>query len=395
MPYLADNSYLAIKAETTAGVAVVPDIFVPLVSESIKTVVNQSVDQRIKGINWKGNDIVRGFRSHEGDIEVLGDADTLGHFLNMVFSKSSTTGNSTDGYTHTFVVGTPKTYTVEIKKGNYSVRYFGVRIDELKLEFEDGQLKLTASVKAMGCFQSANLGVTTSGAVTSVTLDDEYDINPTRGLVVGDKLDIDGVEVTLSSINSNGVSVGFTSTTVGKTAGARVMLKPLSATVPTVQEPLFLGNLLAGFGADESSATTNATQALSTPLYDLSVTLKNNLFSQNGSNRLDPVSISPTIGEAQIECKQLLESADQLNKWLMRTKQAITFLFNGKFIKNDFTTKELLTLKFHNVKSIEDNQPLNVGEFIMDELSYEALYDNVDGKAITCTLVNRTAGSSY
>lgn len=399
MQYLADNAYLAIKPEATAGVAVVPTVMVPLVSESIQTVVNHTPDQRMKGISWKSNDLLRGFRSHEGEVVVLGDPDTLGHFLNMVFSKSGTTGDATDGYTHTFIAPTPSalpdTYTIEIKKGDHAVRYFGVRIDELKLEFNDGQLQITASIKALGCFQSANLGVTTSGAVTSIVLDDEYDIAPNRGLAVGDIIDVDGVSVTLTSVNSNGIGLGFSSLTIGKSAGVKIYLKPLTVSFATLQDPFYFGNLIAGFGADESTATTNATQASSTPIYDLSITIKTNLFSQNGSNRIDPVLIAPRLPEAQIECKQLFADTTQLNKWLNRSKQAITFKFLGKYIKSDFTTQETFTLKFHNVKLLENGQPLNVGEFIMDEQTFEALYDNTDAKALTCTLLNRTAGTAY
>jgi hypothetical protein len=41
MNYLTDNSYLALKVETTPGVAVIPDTFVPLVSESIKSNIEE------------------------------------------------------------------------------------------------------------------------------------------------------------------------------------------------------------------------------------------------------------------------------------------------------------------------------------------------------------------
>lgn len=395
MQYLSDNAYLAIKPEATAGVAVTPTIMLPLVSESIRTVVNHSADQRMKGINWKANGLLRGFRSHEGEVVVLADPDTLGHFLNMTFTKGSTTGNATDGYSHPFTVGTPDTYTIDIKKGDHVVRYFGVMVDELKLDFSDGQLQITASISALGQFSVAKLGVTSAGAVTSVTLDDDYDIAPNRGLAVGDVIDVDGVALTLSSVDANGIAVGFSSTTVGKSAGATVKLKPQAVSFSTLQDPFYFGNLLVGFGADESEATTNATQANSTPLYDLSISFKNNLFKQNGSNRIDPVLIAPRTREAQIEVKQLFENADQRKAWLNRSKQAITMKFFGKFIKADFTTQELFTLKFHNVQLLENDNPLSVGEFIQDEQKFEVLYDNADAKALTMSLVNRTAGTDY
>ena len=180
--YLSDQSYLAMIPEVTAGTPLVPTNFVPLVKADIKTVLNHSVDNRMKGLNWKGNDMLRGFRTHEGTITVLADPDTLGHFLNMTMAKGSTTGTA-DGYTHPFTVGSSKTYTMDIKKGLYVQRYFGVMIDEFTLEFADGKLQIVAKVSAMGQFSIASVGVATSGAVTSLTLDDEYDIAPNRGLV--------------------------------------------------------------------------------------------------------------------------------------------------------------------------------------------------------------------
>lgn len=395
MTYLSDNAYLAIKPQSTPDTAVVPTIFIPLVSENIKTVVNHTPDQRMKGINWKANDMLRGFRSHEGEIVVLGDPDTLGHFLNMTFTKGSTTGTA-DGYTHPFTVGDPDSYTIEISKGDHVVRYFGVMVDELKLEFEDGQLQITATISAKGQFSTALLGVATSGTVTSMILDDEYDIAPNRGLASGDKLDVGGTEVVLSGApNSDGITLAITSVALTKSAGVQVKLKPQTVSFSTLQDPFYFGNIIAGFGADESTATTNATQASSTPIFDLAITFKNNLFKQNGSNRLDPVTIKPRTREAQIELKQLFETADQRNAWLNRAKQAITLKFMGKFIKSDFTTQESFTLKFHNVKLLENGNPLSVGEFITHEQSFEALYDNSDAKALTMSLVNRSAGTVY
>lgn len=397
MNYLSQESYLAFKPESSIAGAVIPTIMVPLISENIETITNHTPDQRMKGIAWKSNDMLRGFRSHEGEVVVLADPDTLGHFLNMAMYKSGTTGDA-DGYTHTLVPASPSalpdTYTFEIKKGAHAMRLIGVRVDELKLDFNEGQLQITAKVVAHGQFSVAKLGVATSGSITEIVLDDEYDINPTRGIVAGDKLIVDGTEVTVASIDSDGVTLGVNSVSLTKSAGVSIYLKPLTVSFATLQDPFYFGNVLAGFGADESTATTNATQVGSTPIYDLSITLKNNLFKQNGSNRLDPVQISPKVPEAQVELKQLYTSPTQYQKFLERAKQALTLKFLGKFIKSDFTTQELLTLKFHNIKLVTNKEPLAVGEYINDEQSYEVLYDNTDAKAITCTLVNRTAGSA-
>jgi len=395
--YLSDNAYLAIKPESTPGTAVIPTIFVPLVSEAIKTVVNHNADQRMKGVDWKATDLLRGNRSHEGEVVVLGDPDSLGHFLNMVMTKGSTTGNGTDGYTHPFTVGAGDSYTFEIKRGLYAQRYFGVKVDDLKLDFDGGQLRLGANIKAMGQVGVMTLGVALTGAgMTSMTLDDEYDIAPNRGLVVGDILVVGGVEITLTSVNSNGVAVGFSSTTVNASVGDPVYLKPQTATFPSLQDPFYLGNCLVGFGVDETAATTAAgARSTATAIYDMEIMIKSNLFAQNGSSRFDPVQILPRTKEAQIMLKQLFESVAQRQKFQDRVKQAITMVFLGKFIKADFSTQEKLTLKFNKVKLIENDNALEVGEYIVDDQNFEVLYDTSDGIAMTASLINRTAGTSY
>jgi len=396
MNYLADNSYLAIIPEVTAGTPLIPTNFVPLISESIKTNVNYLADQRMKGVAWKSSDLLRGNRVHEGDLVALGDPDTLGHFLNMVMKLGSTTGDA-DGYTHPFTVGDPQSYTIEIKKGLYAQRYFGVLIDELKMDFSEGQLQLTSSIKAMGQFSVASVGVALTGAgMTDLILDDQYDISPNRGLVVGDIIVVGGVDVTIATVAADGFTVTFLSTVVTASVGDPVYLKPQTASIASLQDPFYLGNMLVGIGADETAATAaSASRTLATPVYDMSISIKNNLFAQNGSTRFDPVTIVPRTKEAQIALKQLFENVSQRQDFYDKTKQAITISALGKFIKDDFTTQESLTLTFNNVKLMTSDNAIEVGELIADTQEFEVLYDSVDGAAMSASLVNRTAGGSY
>ena len=396
MTHLSENQYLAIIPEATAGVALTPTVFVPLVSESMKTVLNHVVDRRIKGVNWKGNDLLRGNRTHEGEIVILADPDNLGHILNMVMTLGSTSGDATDGYTHPFTVGAGDTYTFEIGKGAYAQRYFGVYVDELTIAFVDGQMQLTLSVKAMGQVSVAQLGVALAGAGTTLVLDDNYDIAPNNGFVVGDVFTIGTDDVTITGVESDGVTLTFSSEDLTYSIGEQVFLKKLTVSNPTLQDPFYLGNCLIGLGVDESAATTAAgARATATKVYDIEIVIKNNLFAQNGSSRLDPVQIIAQTPEAFITLKQLLESEDQRAALMHRTKQALTLIATGRNINPDFSTSELLTLKFNNVKLIENDNALEVGELIRDEQQFEVLYDESDAKAMTADLINRTAGAAY
>ncbi len=395
--YLSDNSYLMVKPEATAGTAVIPTILIPLVSSSLKTVTNYSADRRMKGLDWKSNDLLRGNRSHEGEITVLCDPDTLGHIMNMVMAKGSTTGSAPAGFTHPFTVGAPKSYTFEIKKGLYAQRYFGVYIDKVDFDFQDGQLQAKLSVKAMGQLSVATVGVALTGAaMTSLTLDDEYDIAPNRGFVVGDVINVGGVDLTLTSVASNGYAVGFASTTVTASIGAPVYLKPLTVTQPTLFDPLYFGNLFAGFGADATaSATAAALRTTATPIYDFKFSINNNLFAQNGSSRMDPVQIVTQTKEAQVELMQLFTGVAQRQAWMDRSKQSLTLVFYGKFIQADFGTQEKFTLTLNRVKLLENEHEIKVGDLIVDNEKFEVLYDNTDGVAMSATLINRSAGTVY
>lgn len=395
MNYIGEQSYLAIKPESTPGVAVVPTIFIPIVEADMKTVVNHEADRRMKGISWKSNGMLRGNRSHEGTITLLGDPDTMGHVLNMLMTKGSTTGDA-DGYTHPFTVGNGDSYTFDIKKGNHVQRFFGVYVEEVSMEFADGQLQVTLTVKAMGQFSVATVGVALSGSVTELILNDEYDISPNRGLVVGDVITVGGVDLTLTSVDADGITVGFNSTSVTAAVGAAVLLKPQTVSFSTLQDPFYFGNLLVGFGADTSAAATAAgARSTATPCYDMKLSFKNNLFAQNGTNRMDPVQIIPRTKEAQISLKQLFTGVEQKQAWLDRSKQALTLVFLGKYIKSDFTTQEKLTLTFNHVKLLENNNEIKVGEMVVDDESFEVLYDNSDGQAMAASLINRTAGTVY
>ena len=395
--YLADNSYVAVKPESTEGTPVVPTTFIPLVGESIKTVLNLTPDRRMKGLDWKSDDVTRGIRRHEGDFVVHADPDTLGHLLNMTYAKGSTTGDAASGYTHPFTVGSPKSYTIEIKKGPYAQRYFGVKAESLKLDFVDGRMQATVAVKAMGQFSVGSLAAALTGAgMTSLVLATDYDMKPNSGLVVGDVITVGGVDITITSVNADGITVGFASISVTASVGDPVYLKAQAASFTNLKPPFYQGNALVGVGANETAATTAAgAKSTATPMYEFSVSFMNNLLDAPASGSQDPVKLLPQVREATLTVSQLFETVAQHQAWLNAAKQAITEIVKGTFIKSDFTTWEKLTLKFHKVKLTANDEPLEVGSYIFDKQAFEALYDSADAKALSIELVNRTAGTSY
>jgi hypothetical protein len=315
----------------------------------------------------------------------------------MAYTKGVTTGSAPDGYTHPFTPGEGDSYSLEISRGASAQRIWGARIDNLKLEFQDNKLVATASIKALGQFNGASLAVALTGAgMTSVVLKQDYNAKPTEGLVAGDVITVGGVDLTLLTVSADGVTVTFASTAVTASIGDSVILKAQTPSYTSIVEPLYLNNALVGIAATSAAADTAAgSKATATPCYNISINLKQNLLDAPATGSAGPSVLLNQVKESQIELSRLFENPTQYQKWIETTKQALTMIVKGRFIKTDLSTWESFTIKAHNVKQETDEQPLDVGAYIFDKQKFEALYDTVDAKSIEITLVNRTAGTSY
>lgn len=395
--YLADKSYLAVKPQSTPTGVVIPTNFLAMVSESIRVNPNFTADRRIKGLSWESDELLKGPRMIEGDITILCNPDELGHILNMTYLKGSTTGDATNGYTHPFTVGDGDSYTLEISRGAAAQRIWGARAESLKISFADNKMQAVVSIKALGQFYTASLGVALTGAgMTSAVLSTDSDLRPADGLVIGDTISINGTQVVLTSVNADGKTVGFSSTSITASVGASVYLVAQTVSLPTYHEPFYYGNTLVGLGVDTTAAdTAAASRSTATPCYNLSMMFNNNLLDAPASGYTGPAVLLNQVRSADLELETLFTDPASYMKWLELTKRAATIITTGRFIKTDQTTSELLTVKFHKLKAMENEEPLDVGQYIFDKQKLKALYDNSDAAAVEITLVNRTAGTSY
>jgi hypothetical protein len=390
--YMVDKGYLAIKVQAVPTTPVTPGTFIPLISESIRLNPNIIADRRIKGLDWKSDDMLKGPRTVEGDLVVYADPDTLGHLLNMCYTKGASAGSAPVGFTHPFLPGEGKSYCIDIGRGITAQRIWGARIDNLKLEFQDNKLMATASIKALGQFNGASLAVALTGAgMTSAVLKQDYNAKPTEGLVAGDVITVGGVDLTLLTVAADGITVTFASTAVTAAIGDPLVLKAQTPSYTTIVEPLYMNNALVGVAATSALAdTAAATKATATPCYDININLKQNLLDAPATGSAGPSVLMNQVKESQIELSRLFETPVQYHKWIETTKQGMTMIVKGRFIKSDNTTWEAFTIKFHNVKQETDEQPLDVGKYLFDKQKFEALYDVADAKSIEITLVNRT-----
>jgi hypothetical protein len=397
MKYLADKSYLAFKAQADPDTPEIPDLFAALISESIRLNPNIVADRRMKGIDWKSDDVLKGSRSIEGDIQVFCDPDVLGHLLNMTYAKGLTTGNVSDGYTHPFTVGDGRSYTIEISRGDFAQRIWGVKGENLKVEFQDNKMLGTLTIKALGQFFASSLAVALTGpGMTSLVLSTDYDLRPTDGLLAGDKVRVGGVDITITSVDADGKTLHFGATTVTASIGDLVALLAQTPSFGTQREPFYMGNTLVGVGVDETAATAAAgTKATATPCYNFSFDFKNNMLDAPASGSTGPSVLLNQVKEASIEISRLFENPTQHQKWIEMVKQAITMISTGRFIKTNLTTWEKLTIKFFKVKTLTNENALDVGQYIFDKQKFEVLYDAGEDAAVEIELVNRTPADDY
>lgn len=395
--YLADKSYLAVKPQSSATTPITPTNFLAMVSESVRVSPNFTADRRIKGLSWESDELLKGSRMIGGDITILCNPDELGHLLNMTYQKSSTSGNGTDGYTHSFIVGDGDSYTIEIGRGPAAQRFWGVRADNLRINYVDNKMQATVSIKALGQFYTASLGVALTGAgMTTAVLSTDYDLRPADGLVIGDSININGTTVVLTSVNADGKTVGFSSTSITASVGDPVYLVAQTPSLGTYHEPFYMGNTLVGLSDTSSNAdTAAASRATATPCYALSMAFGNNLLDAPASGYTGSAVLLNQVRNASLEIDTLFTEPEKYRKWLELTKRAATIICTGRFIKSDQTTSEALTVKFYKLKAETVEEPLEVGQYIFDKQRLTALYDTGDSAAVTITLVNRTAGTAY
>lgn len=398
--YLANQSHLALKVESSENIAVRPDTFIPLESADIKSELALSADRRMKGIVIESDTLQQGGRNHAGKIKVWGDPSTIGYILNMTLKKGSSTGDA-NGYTHPFTVDEPKTYTIEIPRGDYADRFFGVKVDVLTLLFEDGKLKAEIDVRAGGQVSAASLAANlTGGASSALTLKQLYDLAPNRGFVVGDSVVIGAGTANqetkvISAVETDGVTLTFaTPVANAHTAGDLVYLKAQTpSNILATKDPLNLGDTLFGFGATAAAALSNAgSKTTATPILDFKLTFRNNLLNVPFSHYRETYKHLAQFRQCEITLRQLFETPEQLKKWLEVEKQGIVMIASGKLIKTTApTTKNYLKITINKALLETNLQPLNVGEFIFDEQSFRCVYDSSDAAAISVELVNEVS----
>lgn len=378
--------YMALGKQTNPTTMVTPSIFVPYFDQNLTTDLNIIKDQPIFGNKFRTYQILQGHRTHTGTITGYGEPNTIGYWLDMLFTRSSTTGSGP--YTHVFGLSSttdPNSYTLDISLVSQVVRYWGVQASSIDLAYSGDELQPKIKVSALGSFYGAEIA---SVATNTLVFTTTHDPAPTTGLVAGDLVKVTKVDgsvstnFTISSI-TNGTTVVLSATAAAFAAGDMLVLRP--ATPSYTLLPLFLWeNDQFCFGAS-AAAALSATQ---TRLESGSqISLNHDFHQDKGEQRsggFDPASLVRMVGDADFKLKRYFDNPDDLKIWLATAKNA---LVNRQYASG--TTYELRTT-LNNIRLAKNPIQTKFDEVIYQDEEYATQYDSSDAQGIGVTLINGT-----
>lgn len=182
-PY-SKNGYLAIAKETTAGTAVIPTVYLELLSEDIVVNYNRANVAPIAGKIDMNVQSVKSTVEIAGSITATVDPKNIGYLLQNFFGTvTTTTIDATAGvYEHVFTPqALQKTYTFDIRPAgdSYVQRYAGIKVSSLEISQADNKMQIVLNIIGQNPFTQARATVATVSAT-------QVHIDQTKALVAAD-----------------------------------------------------------------------------------------------------------------------------------------------------------------------------------------------------------------
>ncbi len=384
----ASQGYIAIKVQSDKHVAVTPDVFVPYYSQSLATDPKFISDEPVFGSKFKRFQVLQGLRSHGGSFSVMAEPNSIARFLDMLATKTSSSGTSPT--THTFEQSTtdPKFYTIDISFVSQVVRFFGFGASKLTFGFDGDKMVLSGDGAALHSFYGREVSAVTGSGPYTITLKTNYDPAPTDGLVVGDLIQIYDVSAgtyiscTVASIvNDTQIT---TSTNVTAAADGDVLtLRPATSPSLDVLTPFLWPRTEFRFGADASVALSAAHTALEP---GSQISIMHEFDSNDGAKRsgsFDPASLPRKQYDLEVQIKKYLDEPTEFNSWNTLTKRALVM---RSFSEDD----NELRVTLNNLKATTDPVATqsNSGP-IIHELAMLPSQDTTDGQAFDVKVLNQ------
>jgi hypothetical protein len=389
---IANIGYMGLQKETVPGQAQSPTDFIPLYDQSLNTNMNFTDQNPIYGNKYKTFGTLKGNRDHKGDFTVLAEPNTTAKLFDMLLTRTSTTG-SAGLFTHIFQLtsGDSNSYTLDFSTGNIVMRIFGFKASKIAPNWNKSELQWKVSGSALGSFFGRTLASAPSGTGTfTVTLDTDYDQNPTNGLVIGDLIRFykaagTTIDATVLAV-TNGTTFTTSTDVSSMLAGDMVYLRPATAAF-TLLPSLIWPKTEFHFGATAATALTNPQLRIETgSTYEIDHTFE----SDSGSARsggYDPASLVRSVGDSTLNVKKFFDTPDDIQNWNKLTKTAVVVRhYSGT------TNQYEVRATFNHVKTDGVITPsLKSGAVSYSDIKYHNDYDLTDGQAYSLLVTNALA----
>ena len=383
-----------IGKETVSGTAVIPSHSFYLETEGVTSPFENETVPVAADSRAEEYFVVPGKNAApSGPITMPIQADTFGYFLTGMFGLPVTSGPSDSAYAHAWTSnnsGNIPTYTVDLGNGDakYARRYVGAHFGGLtanqKSNVHYAQLQLMARYSFVTATLAANLSV----GATTANLDTNY------GLVVGDVFKLgfgtaNEEAVTLTSVNANGIGIGFAAIATSKTAGDYCVLasRTPSYSTATPQFP-WIGGTTTSIGATLGTVASVA---------------RFNEFTLNFNQKLEPehapggttdfsrypVDILVSSYSASASWSWLHKDVVYLDAMRQRTRLALDITATGNLI--GATSRDTLRYQIPKLVLDPSGAPLGGADIVREQHSGRAQYSQTDSFDVKVLMTNAVA----
>lgn len=383
--------YIAVIPQADKSTPGIPNIFLYGYGCDIRTNPNFQKQNPIAGNKFKNRSTLRGQRGHTGSMTFEGEPVAASHIANMFMTRGAESGSGpyTDAYTASKTAD-PKYYTVDVSYVSHVIRYIGVAVSSIAEEWEDNELRLNCGVSCLKVWDGREVA---SKSTQILSLSTKYDKRPADGLVVNDVIQYYDAsagtytDLTVTTINSDGIQVTVTGTIPTVAAGDYVTLKPASSPSFSSGPTFQFANTEYRFGATASAASS----ATHTPLEaDTTLNLTHEFEDAEGSKRsgsYDPYSLPRMQVDYEFTPKIYFDKPDELQRYSAMEKRACVvrhFAYDGA------NTYEL-RITLNNMTQGNPAPNPETESILYSEIEMSGNYDSSDAAGLGITVITPIA----
>lgn len=390
---ISNLGYFSFAKETVKNTPVTPLYNLPIYDETLSTNANFIPQTPIYGNKFETFLNLQGQRDHGGELTILAEANTLARLHDFFLTVGATTGSNPYTTPSTLSNTTdPKTATFDISNGNVVRRYWGVGISSIAPDWNDNEMRIKLKVSAIGSFQARTIKTV---ATTNLTLDQAYDPQPNKGLVVGDLVRIykpstgATLDTTIATVNANGTDVVLGASAAAFAAGDIIQLRPAAVSFNLTNTFLWAKTYI-GIGATASAALANATVSAQTRLeqgttFELMHKFKDDA-GEKRSGGFDPATLIRTLGNYTVTIKRFFDGPEDIQLFNDMTKRSVVFkMVTGA--NNEYNW----TVTMNNLTWDTPAGNLTSGDVTYSEITGLPQYDQADGQGFSSSVTHAIA----